>query len=433
MSVIIENTKSICPKCKLVIEAKTIEENGSVYMVKECAGHGFFKAIISKYAWYYKGLNTLYDTLFPRGHTLSDKTIRTIQFYPTKQCNLHCPICYTHGHGTGGDLSLDEIREMAKSIKGRKIIGILGGEPTLRADICQIIGIFKKAGHFVEFFTNGLTIKDINYLWTLKRSGIGVIQIGVDSLSDETVYWHMRQEPLLKDKLIALENLKKLGIKTGIIDVIVRGVNEKYISEIMDFARQNPFVREVSIRGYSHIGKLGFSVNEEFTMDELVEIFEKETQGLVTLEEFYIFQKIIYILRYILEDIPQCYVNQHIFVPRHGKKIRDIFPPDEFSKYLEKFEDMFQHDKFKAKVFIMKKIYSKVTQDFSLFLQRALKGVMPYFDARYYIELEFAMFYTPYTLDLKKTKKRCADAWLPSYAEGKLESYCSTLSLTTAV
>lgn len=431
MSALIENTQSICPKCKRIIEAHTIEENGSVYMVKECAEHGLFKVIISKYAWYYKGLNSLYDKLSPQGHALSDKTIRTLQFYPTKKCNLHCPICYTHTHGKDGDISLNEIRKMAHSIKGRKTISILGGEPTLREDICQIIRIFKQVGHFVELFTNGITIKDINYLRALKESGIGIVQIGVDSLSDETVYRQMRQESLLKDKLTALENLKKLNIKTGIIDVIVRGVNEKYISEIMDFARQNLYVQEVSIRGYSHIGKLGFSVNEEFTMDEMVEIFEKQTNGLVTLDEFYIFQKLIYILRYIFEDIPQCYVNQHIFVPRHGKKIRDIFPPDEFSKHIENFEDMFQYDKFKAKAFIMKKIFSKLPQNIPFFLQRLLKKLWPYSCAKYYIELEFAMFYTPYTLDLNKTKKRCADAWLPSYTNGKLEDYCSALSLTT--
>jgi len=106
MSVLIENTQSICPKCKRIVEAHTIEENGSVYMVKECAEHGLFKVIISKYSWYYKGLNSLYDKLFPQGHALSNKTIRTLQFYPTKECNLHCPICYTYAHGEDGDISV---------------------------------------------------------------------------------------------------------------------------------------------------------------------------------------------------------------------------------------------------------------------------------------------------------------------------------------
>lgn len=428
---IIENTQSICPKCKRVIEAHIVEENSSVYMVKECAEHGFFKTIISKYAWYYKGLNSLYDRLFPQGHALSDKTIRTLQFYPTKRCNLHCSICYTHTHGIDGDISIDVIREMARSIKGRRTISILGGEPTLREDICQIIQIFKQAGHLVELFTNGIAIKDIEYLQRFKKIGIDIVQIGVDSLSDETVYQQMRQESLLEDKLTALENLKKLNIKTGIIDVVLRGVNEKYIPEIMDFARQNLYVQEVSIRGYSHIGKLGFSTDEEFTMDELVEIFEKQTKGLITLEEFYIFQKLVYILRYIFDDTPQCYVNQHIFVPRHGRKIRDIFPPDEFHKYIEEFEDIFAHDKFKAKAFILKKIFSRLPQNIPLFLQRLLKKIGSSLSTRYYLELEFAMFYTPYTLDLDKTKKRCADAWLPSYANGKLEDYCGTLCLTT--
>jgi uncharacterized radical SAM superfamily Fe-S cluster-containing enzyme len=433
MSVMIEKTESICPQCKRVIAANIIDENGSAYMTKKCPEHGLFKAMVSKYSWYYQGLNSLYDKLFPLGHALNAKTIRSVIFYPTKKCNLHCPICYTHAHGADGDESLDEIKKMADSIKGRKIINILGGEPTVRQDICQIISIFKQAGHYVEFYTNGIAIKDINYLKRLKESGIGIVQISVDSLSDETVYQQMRERSLLKDKLTALGNLKKLNIKTGIIDVIVRGVNEQYISEIIDFTKQNINVQEISMRGYSHIGKLGLSVKEEFTMDELVEIFQRQTNGMVTLEEFYMFQKIIYILRHIFDDISQCYVNQHIFVPRCGSKMRDIFPPDKFNKYLNEFEDIFQYDKGKAKAFIIKKIFSRVFQYPQFCLQRILKKSRFNHYAKYYLELEFAMFYTPYTLDLNKTKKRCADAWLPSYANGKFEDYCGVLSLTTPV
>lgn len=432
MKAIVETTKSICPVCKKIIDAGIIEESGSIFMEKQCDEHGFFKSPVSKYAWYYKGLNSLYDRLSPSGHPLSERTIRTIQFYPTSKCNLSCPICYTHSDEKAKDRTLEEIRKMALSIKGRKTISVLGGEPTLRKDIFQIIEAFSKAGHFVEFFTNGITLKDMNYLRSLKKSGINMIQIGLETLSDDTVNERLRGKGVLEDKKTALDNLKKMNIKTGIIDVVLRGVTERYISEVADFAIRNRFIHELSVRGYSHIGKLGFSLNEEFTIDELVEIFEKETKGLVTLEEFYIFQKITYILRYLLYDTPQCYVNQHIFIPRNGKKMRDIFPPDEFSGYIELFEDMFKAQPLRAKVFFLKKLFLNMAKRSpSLMLQRILQNKIPYFDSRYYLFLEFAMFYTPYNLDLEKTKKRCADAWLPSYCEGKLEDYCGMLCHTT--
>lgn len=52
MSNLIENTQGICPLCKQVIEASIIDEDGPAYMVKECAEHGSFKTIISKYSYY---------------------------------------------------------------------------------------------------------------------------------------------------------------------------------------------------------------------------------------------------------------------------------------------------------------------------------------------------------------------------------------------
>lgn len=431
MGSLIEKTQSICPVCKKIVKADIIEENDSAYMVKNCEEHGIFRAIIARYSWYYKSLNSLYDMLFPKGHCLSDKTIRTILFYPTSKCNLSCSICYSFTGENYSEKSLDEVKRMIRSIKGKKIINILGGEPTVREDIFEIIKFFSRAGHFIEFYTNGIKLKDIDYVRRIKNSGVGIVQIGVDTLSDDAVYEKMRGKSLLREKKAALDNLGGLNVKTGIIDVILRGVTERYLSEIIDFTIKNRFIYEISVRGYSHIGRLGFSTNEEFTIDELVSIFEKETNGLVTLEEFCVFQKITYILRYILYNTPQCYMNQHIFLPRYGKKMRDIFPPDQFNRHICLFEEMFKEYPLQAKIFFLNKIFSKIVNAPFLFLQRGLKSKIPWFDSRYYIPLEFAMFYTPYNLDLDKTNKRCVDAWLLSYSRGKLEDYCSFLCSTT--
>ncbi len=426
---LLEATQSICPVCRKVLDARIVEEDGSVHMVKNCPEHGSFKAILSKYSWYYKGLNFLYDKVFPSGHPLTNKTARGILFHPTSKCNLGCSICFSHTNGAPYEVPLEEVRRMARSLKGKKTIVIVGGEPTVHKDITEIIRIFKKAGHFVEFFTNGIKLGDPEYLRKLKASGVGIVQIGVDSLSDDEVYRKMRGVALLEQKKKALANLRALGIKSGMVGVVSKGLNEKDIFEITDYVLKNRFLHELSLRGYSHLGRQGFSLDNEFTMDELVETFEKETKGLVTLEEFYTFQRISYILRALLYDLPQCYVNQHIFIPRGGnKKVRDILPPDVFEKHIKKFEELLVHDRQRAKLFFLGKFFSRIPRGFPLYLQKGLGGSVPYFDGRYYVMLEFAMFYTPQNLDLGKTRKRCSDAWLPSYAKGELLDYCNFLS-----
>ncbi len=432
---ILEVTQSLCPVCRKILDARVVEESGSVYMVKNCPEHGAFKVILSKYAWYYKGLNSLYDKLSPAGHPLTNSTVRGVVFHPTSKCNLNCSICFSHTKGDSGmDVSLDEVAKMVNSIKGRKAIAILGGEPTVHKNIIEIVRIFSRAGHFVKFYTNGIKISDLDYLKKLKESGVGIVHIGVDTLTDDDVYQRMRGKALLEYKKKALSNLKTLRVKTGMLDVAVKGLNEKHIFEIVDFVMKNRFVHELSIRGYSHIGRKGFSTDNEFTMDELVETFEKQTNGLVTLEEFYTFQKISYILRAFLYGMPQCYVKQRIYIPRgRRKKTRDVFPPDVFEEHIKTFENIFAHDPRRAKMFFLSKIFARAPHSPSLFFQHGLAGKVAFFDARYYAILEFATFYTPYNLDLTKTKKRCWDAWLPSYAEGKFEDYCSVLSNTTGL
>lgn len=40
---LVRTTKSICPVCYRIIDAKLYEENGAVCMEKSCAEHGTFK------------------------------------------------------------------------------------------------------------------------------------------------------------------------------------------------------------------------------------------------------------------------------------------------------------------------------------------------------------------------------------------------------
>ncbi len=436
MNNIIEQTDSICPICKKIIKADIIDENGSAYMVKECQEHGRFRSIVSKYSWYYKGLGSLYDTLFPQGHLLGKDTFHNLTIHPTSKCNLSCSICYADSLDKKyGEPSLHEIERMLKTVKSRKVISILGGEPTMREDIFQIIRLFKKAGHHVEFFTNGIKLKDLDYLKKLKKSGVDIVHLNISSLTDDSVYEKMGMgKGLLEERLGVLSNLKKSQLSTGIIGVVMPGLTEKYIQEITEFSRDNRFVRELSIRGYSHIGKLGFARKDELPMDELVEIFIEQTKGLVTLEEFYMFQKIIYILRYIFGNKSQCYVNQHIFIPRNGKKMRDILPPDKMNKYINIFEGMVKGNPFKAKMYFLGRLIPRmVLFGQGLSVQNIFGTKVPFFSGRYYVPLEFCMFYTPYTLDLNRADRRCSSAWWHSYAEGKFDGYCKVLASTSDV
>jgi len=421
----VETTTSMCPECKKIIPAQVAEQNGSVFMFKTCPIHGDFKVRISKYAWYYNGLNRFYETLFPQGHALEKENAKNIQFHPTAQCNLQCPVCYSGTISEDAEqIPLQEIRRIVGSLKGSKWIGLLGGEPTERPDLLEIIKIFARAGHKVILYTNGIKLLDRGYVRQLKRSGVHRISLSVDSLSDEAIYLQMRKKKLLQTKKESLRNLEQLKIGTEILNVIVKGLNEKHLGEIFHFCRDNEFVTHCTLRGYSHMGRRLFSSREEFTMDELVEVAQEQTRGSVTLEEFYLFQRLLYIMRLFNDQGPQCYVRQSIYIPRKkAKKIRDIFPPDTFNRYLDEFLQMYQDEPIKAKRIILRRISYAAAKNPLFFVRRSLESL----HKRAYILLEISMFYSPYTLDIRKTQSRCSDIWFPSYQKGPAVDYCSFL------
>lgn len=427
MKEIIEKTMSVCPECLKDIPAVLTEEGGSIYIEKTCEAHGYFKAVVSKYAWYYKELNRFYELLASPRHVFSDSTIENFQLFSTGKCDLNCNICYAGSSSDNGDLSLEEIDRMLKSIKKpHRRISILGGEPTMREDLNEIIRAIVKNGHKPLLFTHGLKIADIEYLRSLKKAGLNNIGVWIDTLSRDRVYEKIRGRKLVEEKRRVLHNLKLLKMPTRLIMVLVRGVNEGEIGEVVEFARQNDFVSTLNIRGYSNIGKKIFSCSEEFAADELVEIVSKETGGLFSLEEFFLFQKLVYIFNLVFRNKPVCWQEQSIYIPRgKNKKIRDVLDLRRFGKIIGEFENIFRDSPCKAKIYFLGKNADILLRHpvFSYWM-----GMSKFFkDRSRYLELTFMKFYTPHTYDHNKIMRRCRECWLPSYFNKDAVDFCTYL------
>ncbi|MDD4939470.1 MAG: radical SAM protein [Candidatus Omnitrophica bacterium] len=425
---IIDRTKSICPVCKNNIEADVVEENGSVWLKKSCVLHGSFKAKIAKYGWYYKELDRFYKLIHAGRPICNPKNTRIYLFYPTFNCGLKCKICFSDSRKVNNDMPLEEIEKMVRALREpRRNIFMLGGEPTSREDISEIIKIIIRAGHRPFLVTNGIKLGDIDYLRKLKKSGLNLVIMWVDSLSDENVYELIRGEKLLSKKLKALDSLRLLGISTGIVKVVVRGISEGGIGEIVDFAREHSFISSIVIRSYSDLGRKSFSSQGEFTIDELVEMISKETKGLITLEEFFLFQKISYVMRVFLLNRPACYIKQYIFIPKkgRGKKMREMLDLRKAADYLKEFEEIYADSPLRAKIYFMEKTLSCLTRNPGFPYSMAKQVIYP--NLRDYFRLVATSFYTPYTYDMNKTQTQCYYGWLPNYNSGKPGSFCSLL------
>jgi len=84
-----------------------------------------------------------------------------LTFFVTRRCNARCPPCFyaRERDAVGGapELSLDEIRRVARSMGPLLWVLFSGGEPFLREDLVGIAGVFHETNRagFLTFPTNG--------------------------------------------------------------------------------------------------------------------------------------------------------------------------------------------------------------------------------------------------------------------------------------
>lgn len=357
---LLRKTQSVCPVCINEINADIIEENNKVFMVKTCNKHGKFKILLSKDPKYYKKLHEIFNDF---GFKKKNKEFvrNYYNFYLTLRCNLNCKMCLTKANESNIEPSLKTIKNILSKMKKTKI-GLWGGEPTVRKDLSKIIEIVKKSGNIPALYTNGIKISKINYLKTLKESGLDIVHLQFDGFNDN-IYTKIRGRKLLKIKLKTLNNLKKLNVPTVLETTFVKGLNEKEMLPILNFAIKNRFITAILFRSYSHQGRKGLDKNQQILGEELIDTLEKQTKGKVSKKNILRFQKLLYAI-YNLTSTKRCFYNQYYMINRKKKgfnTIDQVINLDRIEKKIDKY--LKKKNKFIAKLYLAlmlsKEIFNK--------------------------------------------------------------------------
>ena len=205
----------------------------------------------------------------------------------TERCNFHCPICYTNADGRGptADLTREEIFAGIDRLPPGVVVSLLGGEPTLREDLPEIVRYVVRRGHVLKLITNGSLLTD-ERIAELRDAGLRWVILQFDGFSDEA-YVRLRGRPLLAQKLAVIDRLARHGMIIVLASMIVPGVNDDQVGRILHFALCHPRIVQIGFLPASDIGRNRIGQGPgELETPAFIDLLAAQTGGRIGLADF---------------------------------------------------------------------------------------------------------------------------------------------------
>jgi 7,8-dihydro-6-hydroxymethylpterin dimethyltransferase len=271
---------SICSTCYRKVEAKTVFQDGNVYLLKRCPQHGPERVLIADDIDYYRRCREIfikppempqvyntpvkwgcpYDCGLCTDHEQhSCLTLVEICDY----CNLRCPVCYAaSGPERQQFRTLPQIEQMLDAVVRNEghpdVVQLSGGEPTMHPDFFKIVEMAKaRPIRHLMVNTNGVRIAEeegfVKRLADYKDDFEVYLQF--DSFELEPLM-QLRGADLRRIRHDALEKLNRYNIATNLVVTLKKGLNDHEIGKTIDFALQQPCVRGVTFQPIQDAGRL---------------------------------------------------------------------------------------------------------------------------------------------------------------------------------
>ncbi len=256
----LHNTGALCPTCLKEYPAEVYaDDDNIVWMTRECPEHGRLDTRMWPNADHYEWLRSEAFPKIKPQNTLPitdgcpfgcgtcarhERRGTLLEIEVTRNCNLHCPVCFASAENGDDDPTLDEIRAMyqviADAVGIDGAVQITGGEPTTRKDLKDIIYMGREIGFWgIEINTNGLVISSVpGYLEDLVGAGLTGVYLSFDGVTGD-VYEATCGRDILDVKLRAIERCREIGIQVVLSVAVVSGVNDHQIGDILRFALEN--------------------------------------------------------------------------------------------------------------------------------------------------------------------------------------------------
>ena len=317
----LRRTQSLCPVCLRRVEASyehSVTDSHTVVLRKTCPDHGTFSVPV----WRESGVGAVATPPFaawsrPKNPSYPANPRTPIRdgcpydcglcpahaqhtctglFEITKRCDMACPVCYAQAGSVSnpqcceaGDIPLDVIATQMDILKGASgpcNVQISGGEPTVRDDLPQIIGMARQRGFgLVQVNTNGLRLaRQQGYAHTLRRAGLDSVYLQWDGVR-ESSFMTLRGRECLEFKRRAVRNCADAGLGVVLVATVVHGVNEGELGDLLRLALElGPAVRGVHIQPAAFFGRYPWQLEEapRLTLPDVMAALANQAPQLVS-------------------------------------------------------------------------------------------------------------------------------------------------------
>ena len=177
------------------------------------------------------------------------RPVTSMRISITQRCNLRCFYCHREGEGYNGhtEMTPEEIQRIVGVAAFFSItkVKLIGGEPLLRSDILEIVHGIKSVPGIseVSMATNGTLLS--NFAKPLKEAGLTRVNVSLDTLEPET-YRFITGTNALERVVVGIKDALKGGLSPVKINmVILKGVNDDQVWNIIDFTKKNNVILQL--------------------------------------------------------------------------------------------------------------------------------------------------------------------------------------------
>ncbi len=307
---VIDETKTVCPECKLIVDGIIYRDGDNVMIRKHCPEHGW---AIEKY-WedydmymkmrnynYYgrgfdnpnninKGENCPFDCGICERHK-SHTGLANIVI--TNRCHMSCWYCFFFAKEGEAiyEPTLAEVEATLKVLRSQKPIPanalqITGGEPTMRPDLVKVVEIAKRLGFDqIQLNTTGINLgSDPKLALRLRHAGLSCLYMSFDGVSKKANPKNHWEAPAVMDAC------RKANLGIVLVPTVIRTINDGELGSIINFALNNSdIIRAVNFQPVSLVGRMPSRQREKqrITVPGAIKLIEAQTNGAIAKEDWF--------------------------------------------------------------------------------------------------------------------------------------------------